>query len=72
MRVVTTAVRVPVRPTTRGMRVVSRASAGLMAGRIVVRRRASLDGPAPDGLRRRALWSERLHHVQVHLRYREA
>jgi hypothetical protein len=48
-RVVTTAVRPPVRPATRWMRVVSRAAARLMAGRMVARRRASLNVPAPGG-----------------------
>jgi hypothetical protein len=48
-RVATTAVRPPVRPATRGMRVVSRASARLIAGNMVVNRRASLDVPAPGG-----------------------
>jgi hypothetical protein len=48
-RVVTMAVRAPVRPTTRWMRVVSRASARVIAGRMVVSRRASLDVPAPRG-----------------------
>jgi hypothetical protein len=45
-RVVTEAVRAPVRPATRWMRVVSRASGSVMAGRMVVSRCASLDGPA--------------------------
>jgi hypothetical protein len=40
-RVVTRAVRAPVRPATRWMRVVSKASARLIAGRGVVRQRAS-------------------------------
>jgi hypothetical protein len=35
----------PVRPATRGMRVVSRASARRSAGRLVARRRARLDVP---------------------------
>jgi hypothetical protein len=35
------------------MRVVSRASAKVMAGRMVVRRRARIDVPAPGGSRRR-------------------
>jgi hypothetical protein len=42
-RVVTHARRSPVRPATRWMRVVSRASGRVITGRIVVRRRASLD-----------------------------
>ena len=54
-RVVTTAVRPPVRPATRWMRVVSRASARVMAGKIVVSRRASIDLPAPGGPSRRTL-----------------
>jgi hypothetical protein len=48
-RVVTTAVRPPVRATTRWIRVLSRASARLIAGGMVVRRRASIDFPAPGG-----------------------
>jgi hypothetical protein len=42
-QVITTAVRSPVRPATRGMRVVSTASAKVIAGRMVVSHRASLD-----------------------------
>ncbi len=41
-RVVTTAVRPPMRPATRWMRVVSSASARRIAGRMVVRRRHHL------------------------------
>ena len=52
-RVVTNAVRPPVRPATRWMRVVSRASARVIAGRMVVSRRASIDLPAPGGRARR-------------------
>jgi hypothetical protein len=48
-RVVINAVRRPVRPATRWMRVVSIASARVIAGKIVVSRRASLDLPAPGG-----------------------
>ncbi len=47
--VVTKAVRSPVRPATRCMRVVSMASARVIAGRMVVSRRASIDFPAPGG-----------------------
>ena len=65
-RVVTNAVRSPVRPATRWIRVVSRASARVIAGRIVVSRRASIDLPAPGGPRRRRFWTERLHHLQLH------
>ena len=57
--VVTTAGRAPVRPATRWRRVVSRASARVIAGRMVVSRRASLDFPAPGGPSSRRLWSER-------------
>jgi hypothetical protein len=39
----------PVRPSMRWMHVVSMASARVMAGRIVVSRRASIDLPAPRG-----------------------
>jgi hypothetical protein len=66
-QVVTNAVRSSVRPATRGRRVVSRALARVMAGRMVTSRRASIDVPAPGGPRRKTLWSERLHHVQVRL-----
>jgi hypothetical protein len=48
-RVVTTAVRSPVRPATWGRRVVSRASGRGIAGTTVVQQRASLDCPAPEG-----------------------
>jgi hypothetical protein len=58
-------VRPPVRPATRGMRVGSMASASVISGRIVVRRRASLDVPAPGGPSRRMLWSEHLHIFQL-------
>jgi hypothetical protein len=46
-RIVTHAMRAPVRPATRGMRVVSMASARVMAGKMVVSRRVSLDFPTP-------------------------
>jgi hypothetical protein len=46
-RAVTHAVRSPVRPATWWTRVVSGASARVMAGRMVVSRRVSLDFPAP-------------------------
>jgi hypothetical protein len=65
-QVMTTAVRSPVRPATRWIRVVSIASARVIAGRMVVSRRASTDLPAPGGPRRRTLWSQRLHRVQLH------
>jgi hypothetical protein len=45
--VVTRAVRSPVRPATLWMRVVSMASARLIAGRMGVSRRASIDVPGP-------------------------
>jgi hypothetical protein len=47
--VVTSAVWPPMRLATRGMRVVSRASAIFSAGRMVASRSASLDFPAPGG-----------------------
>jgi hypothetical protein len=65
-RVVTSAVRSPVRPATRWMRVVSMASARVIAGKIVVSRTASIDFPAPGGPRRRTLWAERLHQLQLY------
>jgi hypothetical protein len=49
----TPAVRAPVRPATRWMRVVSMASARVIAGRMVVSRRASIHLPAPGGPSRR-------------------
>ena len=64
-RVVTNAVRSPVSPATRWIRVVSRASARVMAGRIVVSRRASIDWPAPGGPSRRRFGSQCLHQVQL-------
>jgi hypothetical protein len=48
------------------IRVVSMASARVIAGGIVVSRRASIDLPAPGGPSRRTLWSERLHDVSLH------
>jgi hypothetical protein len=48
------------------MRVVSRASARRIAGRMVVSRRASIDFPTPGGPRRRTLWAERLHQVPLY------
>ena len=65
-RVVTKAVRSPVRPATLWMRVVSMASARVMAGRMVVSRRASIDLPAPGGPSRSTLWAERLHNISLH------
>jgi hypothetical protein len=65
-RVVTSAVRSPVRPATLWMRVVSMASARVIAGRMVVSQRASIDLPAPGGPSRRRLWSQRLHHISLH------
>jgi hypothetical protein len=53
----------PVRPATRSRCMVSRASARLITGGMVVRRRARIDVPAPGGPRRRRLWSERLHRL---------
>jgi hypothetical protein len=47
-RAVTSAVRAPVRPATRWTRVVSRASARVIGGSIVVRRRASMDAATAD------------------------
>jgi hypothetical protein len=52
-RVVTTAVQSPVRPATRWMRVVSVASARVIAGRMAVHRRVSFDGPNSGPTRRR-------------------
>jgi hypothetical protein len=65
-RVVTTVVRAPVRPATRCIRVVSRASARRIAGNIVVSRRASIDVPTPGDPKRRTLGSECLHRFYLH------
>jgi hypothetical protein len=54
-RVVTTAVRALVGPATQWMRVVSMASARVIAGRMLVDRRASINFPALRGLRMRRL-----------------
>jgi hypothetical protein len=45
----------PLRPAVLWIRVVSMASARIIAGRIVVSRRASIDLPAPGGPMRRTL-----------------
>jgi hypothetical protein len=63
--VATTAVRLPVRPARRWMQVVSKASARIIAGRMVVSRRAIIDVLAPGGPRKSGLWSERLHDLQL-------
>jgi hypothetical protein len=66
MRVVTSAGRAPIRPATGWRRVVSIASARVIAGRTVVSRRASLDVPGTGGPRRRRFGTQRLYHVQVY------
>jgi hypothetical protein len=48
-RAVTKVVRSPVRPATLWIRVVSMAWVRVIAGRMVVGRRASMDVPAPGG-----------------------
>jgi hypothetical protein len=63
-RVVTNAARSPVRLATRWMRVVSMAPARVMAGRMVVSRRASIDFPALGGPGRRTLGAEPLLELQ--------
>ena len=45
---------------------ISIASGRVIAGRMVVSRRASIDVPAPGGPSTRTLWAERLHHLQSH------
>ena len=55
------------RSATRWRRLGSMASARVIAGRMVVSRRASIDFPAPGGPRRTTLWAERRHHVHLHL-----
>jgi hypothetical protein len=57
-RVVANVVRAPVRPATRWTLVVSMVSATLISGKVVVRRRASLDVLAPGLQRRRGPRSE--------------
>src|SRR4029450_9924427 len=66
-RAVTHAVRAPVRPATRWIRVVSMASARVIAGRMVVSRRASIDLAAPGGPGKGRLWAQRPHERQVHM-----
>ena len=68
MRVVTNAVRSPVRPATRWMRVVSMALAKVIAGRVVVRRRASIDWPVPGRPSSRRLWSEHPYQISLYRR----
>jgi hypothetical protein len=58
------AVQLPVRQATRWMHVVSMASARRIAGRMVVRCRASLDFPAPGEPGRRMLGAEPLLELQ--------
>ena len=60
-RVVTNAVRSPVRPAMLWIRVVSIASARGIAGRMVVSRRASIDLPAPGAPSKWTLWSKHPH-----------
>ena len=48
------------------MRVVSKALGRVMAGKMEVSDRASLDCPAPGGLSSRTFGAQRLHHVQRH------
>ena len=67
-RVVTHALRAPLWPATREMRVVARASARAVAVRMVVSRRASMDLPAPGGPMRRTWWAERPHSVHSWIR----
>jgi hypothetical protein len=55
-----------VRPATRWMRVVSRASARVMGGSMVVSRRASLDVPAPGWAEHGRLWLKRLHPISLY------
>jgi hypothetical protein len=51
----------------RWMRVVSRASARVIAGRMVVRRRASLDLPTPGGPMMSTFGTQHLHRHQPHV-----
>jgi hypothetical protein len=64
----------PISPTSeivwcgaRNGRVVSRASASVIFGRIVVSRRASIDFPTPGEPTTRTFGSQRLHRVQLYL-----
>jgi hypothetical protein len=67
-RVVMKAVGSPLRPATRWRRVVSRASARVRSGRIVVSRRASIDFPAPGGPSSRRFGPEHRHPLQLYER----
>jgi hypothetical protein len=67
-RVVTTPVHAPVRPATLWRRVVSRASARVIAGRMVVSRRASIDFPTPGGPSSSTLCPQCLHPFSLYLR----
>jgi hypothetical protein len=58
-------VRSPVRPATLWMRVVSRASVSVIAGRRVGSRRAHVDLSAPDGQRNKRLCPECLHEFSL-------
>jgi hypothetical protein len=58
-RVVTKAVRPSVQPATMWVRVISKASARLIAGNMVVRRRARIDCPAPEWSPWRGMVTER-------------
>jgi hypothetical protein len=71
-RVVTRAVRSPVRPATQWRRVFSTVSARVIAGRMVVSRRASMDVPASGGPMRGTLGTERRHPLRVRLDLRGA
>jgi hypothetical protein len=46
-----------------------KASARVIAGRMVVSRRASIDVPAPGGPRRSTLWAERLYQLLHRIRH---
>jgi hypothetical protein len=63
---VTRATRASVRPATRWMRGVSRASARAIARRIVVRRRASLAVPVPSGPRSTTVRSQCRHEFPLY------
>jgi hypothetical protein len=62
--------RAPVRPATRWRRVVSSASARVIAGRMVVSRRASTDFPAPGVPWSSGVGTDRLHQFSVYHRGR--
>jgi hypothetical protein len=66
-RLVTTAVRSLVRPATLWMRVVSMASARVIAGKMVVSRPGQHQLSRPWRTKEEDIMAERLHHVQLYI-----